>query len=421
MTAELTLENHPTTWKLFKTDTAGNTLDGVTFSVQKVLAADEAENLSEAVLVTTADGGKIETKYVTAGTYVIREVSTLPGYLLDTKERYFTVDEEGFIFESDSEGRPLDEDCAKSDTETLRWINDYTKWDISKTDITGDQELEGAELELHNDQNELIETWISGKMPHRIERLTPGKYLLTEKIAPAGYVTANTISFEVTEDGEVHRITMIDQCTKVKISKLDITNRKELPGAHLEILDEKGEVLESWISGEEPHYVEKLPAGSYHLRETIAPDGYEKTEDVIFEVKDTMEIQTVFMYDNPVKETEPVPVETEVPDTEPAETEPVETEKPETEPAEETETETPETKVPETEETETETETKITETATSETSTSETPSSENSKKSNAPKTGDTTDRTVEVSVLLLSGTVLLAFWKKNRKSKKSNE
>ena len=63
----------------------------------------------------------------------------------------------------------------------------------------------------------------------------------------------------------------------------------------------------------------------------------------------------------------------------------------------------------------------MTETATSETSTSETPSSENSKKSNAPKTGDTTDRTVEVSVLLLSGTVLLAFWKKNRKSKKSNE
>ena len=97
MTAELTLKNHPTTWKLFKTDTAGNTLDGVTFSVQKVLAADEVENLSEAVLVTTADGGKIETKYVTAGTYVIREVSTLPGYLLDTKERYFTVDEEGFI------------------------------------------------------------------------------------------------------------------------------------------------------------------------------------------------------------------------------------------------------------------------------------------------------------------------------------
>lgn len=97
-------------------------------------------------------------------------------------------------------------DCAKSDTETLSGINDYTKWDISKTDIIGDQELEGAELELHNDQNELIETWISRKMPHRIERLTPGKYLLTEKIAPAGYVTANTISFEVTEDGEVHRL-----------------------------------------------------------------------------------------------------------------------------------------------------------------------------------------------------------------------
>ena len=172
---------------------------------------------------------------------------------------------------------------TKVTIQTLRWINDYTKWDISKTDITGDQELEEWSLSFTMiEWNELIKTWISGKMPHRLERLTPGKYASHRKDCARQVMwTANTISFEGDRRQRGHRITMIDQCTKVKISKLDITNRKELPGAHLEILDEKGEVLESWISGEEPHYGEKLPAGSYHLRETIAPDGYEKTEDVI--------------------------------------------------------------------------------------------------------------------------------------------
>ena len=158
------------------------------------------------------------------------------------------MDKEGFIFESDPEGKPLDEDRAKSDTETLRWTNDFTKWDISKTDITGDEELEGAVLEVRNDKNELIETWISGKSPHRIERLIPGKYLLTEKTAPAGYVTASTISFEVTEDWKVHSVVMIDQVTRVRISKLDITDQREVPGAHLEILDEKGELDRTKLS-----------------------------------------------------------------------------------------------------------------------------------------------------------------------------
>ena len=47
----------------------------------------------------------------------------------------------------------------------------------------------------------------------------------------------------------------------------------------------------------DPHMVEKLPVGTYTLREEQAPDGYLVAEEVSFEVKDTGEIQKVEMKD----------------------------------------------------------------------------------------------------------------------------
>lgn len=61
--------------------------------------------------------------------------------------------------------------------------------------------------------------------------------------------------------------------TKVKVSKIDVTNNTELPGAKLEIRDADGKVIDSWISGSEPHYIEGiLKAGQkYTLTETAVP------------------------------------------------------------------------------------------------------------------------------------------------------
>ncbi|CZR75327.1 LPXTG-motif cell wall anchor domain-containing protein [Clostridium saccharolyticum WM1] [Clostridioides difficile] len=84
--------------------------------------------------------------------------------------------------------------------------------------------------------------------------------------------------------------------TKVEISKTDIAG-KELPGAKLVILDKEGKVIESWTSGEKPHYIEMLPIGEYTLHEEAAPEGYLVAEDVKFSVKDTGEIQKVVMKD----------------------------------------------------------------------------------------------------------------------------
>ena len=92
---------------------------------------------------------------------------------------------------------------------------------------------------------------------------------------------------------------MKDDVTKVEISKTDITTGKELPGAKLTILDKDGNVVDSWVSEDKPHYIEMLPIGDYTLREETAPDGYLKAEDVKFSVKDSAEIQRVEMKDAP--------------------------------------------------------------------------------------------------------------------------
>jgi LPXTG-motif cell wall-anchored protein len=94
---------------------------------------------------------------------------------------------------------------------------------------------------------------------------------------------------------------MLDDVTKAQISKTDITGSQEVPGAKLTILDENDQVVDSWTSTTEPHYVEKLPIGSYTLREEQAPKGYVMSEDVAFEVVDTGEIQTVQMKNDTAK------------------------------------------------------------------------------------------------------------------------
>ena len=90
---------------------------------------------------------------------------------------------------------------------------------------------------------------------------------------------------------------MEDDITKVRISKKDIATNEELPGALLELYDEKGTLVETWVSTDTPHYMERLPIGTYRLVEKQAPEGYGYAEDVIFRVLDTEEIQTVEMKD----------------------------------------------------------------------------------------------------------------------------
>ena len=250
-------------------------------------------------------------------TYYVKETSPAPGFATTDQVQEFTFEYGG------------------AEKETLfyefTFEDEATTVEFTKTSLTDGKEIEGAKLKVTDESGNTVDEWTSGKEPHIIKELTVGKkYTMTETLPADGYVTAESITFTVEDTGEVQKVEMKDDVTKVQISKTDISG-KELPGAKLTVLDKNGKTVESWTSEEKPHYIEMLPIGEYTLREETAPDGYLVAEDVKFTVKDTGEIQKVVMKDE-VKPTE-TPTET------PAET-PETTSTPETKDTETTKTST---------------------------------------------------------------------------------
>ncbi len=180
-------------------------------------------------------------------------------------------------------------------------IDKPTKVEITKTDITGTEEVPGCELLLRDKDGHPVDSWISGETPHTMEgKLKAGEeYTLVEVNPAPGYAYAEDITFEVSNDGTIDKIVMKDEVTRVEISKTDITGEREIPGARLIIYDADGSKVEEWTSGAEPHVIEgKLIAGgSYVLHEEGTPDGYAYTSDIVFAVSKDGRIDKVVMKD----------------------------------------------------------------------------------------------------------------------------
>ena len=184
-------------------------------------------------------------------------------------------------------------------------LNLTTKVQISKIDATTSEEIPGATLTIKNSKGEVVKTWVSTNKPEVIENLPVGKYTLTEKLAPEGYVlSTETVTFEVKLDGTVTKVEMKNKLTEVQISKVDVTSGKELPGATLTIKNSKGEVVKTWVSTSKPEVIKGLPVGKYTLTETIAPEGYVlSTETISFEVKNDGTVTKVVMKNKPEEKT----------------------------------------------------------------------------------------------------------------------
>ena len=257
--------------------------------------------------------------------YTLTEIRAADGYALANDITF------RLIQKSDEDGNHLEEcevyylatknilfwkwdDWKLLDDATVIMQDDITKVQISKKDLTTSEELPGAELIITDEKGSEIDRWISTDAPHYMEKLPAGKYTLTEVTAPDGYAIAERMEFEVLPNGEVQTFEMFDDTIKVKISKVDITTNEELPGAELVIKDKDGTEIDRWISTNEPHYVEKMPAGDYTLTEITAPNGYKVAESIDFTVLPTGEMQTVVMKDAREDTPTPTPDNTPTPD-----------------------------------------------------------------------------------------------------------
>ena len=258
-----------------------------------------------AIMTAVSDeNGFFEFDDVPFGKYIVREIESPRGYILSDKEYTVSISDDGEVIEITAENKPV----------TV---------EISKRDVYGN-ELVGAEMVLENADGETVDKWTSDGTNHIVSKLGAGEYVLKEIAAPDGYVIATDIKFTVDVYGNVTvenvdstavsdngypLITMVDDMTKVRISKKDVTTGKELPGATLQIIDENGNVVEEWVTTNEPHMIEgKLIAGKeYTLKEIIAPEGYEITNEIKFTVNADETVTEVVMYDEHTPDLETPP------------------------------------------------------------------------------------------------------------------
>lgn len=288
-----------------ETDENGYTCFDLDFPIRGEFYGDDSIYVPENIYGTGANASK------NSGRFLIRELRPPMGYFLNEQsvERTFTYD--GKVVQK------LEYVCE----------NDATTVLISKRELTGDAELPGATLTIQDENKKIVRQWISGDEPAELRGLHLGKiYTLIETMPADGYALAEHIRFKLVQrvdekgnllnENDVYvctgkdlfvfdhwelmkdgMVVMRDDITRVEISKQDITDHDELPGAHLTIKDEKGEIVEDWVSTDKPHYIEKLPAGRYTLTEVSAPAGYSVAESIEFEVEPTGEIQKFVMYD----------------------------------------------------------------------------------------------------------------------------
>ena len=214
MVLDNTCANKPTEMWVSKRDlTNDEELPGAT------LAIKDMDGNTVTTWVATDEPHRV-TELHFGESYTLTEIRAADGYALADNITF------RLIQKSDEDGNPLEEcevyylttknilfwkwdDWKLLDDATVIMQDDITKVQISKKDLTTNEELPGAELTLTDEKGNEIDRWVSTDAPHYMERLPAGKYTLTEVTAPDGYAIAERMEFEVLPNGELQTVVMI--------------------------------------------------------------------------------------------------------------------------------------------------------------------------------------------------------------------
>lgn len=233
-----------------KTDVDGNPLEG---------AAMELKTFDGTLVDSwTTDGEAHLVKGLSTNTkYILSEVNAPEGYVM-AKDLEFTT-------------------AADKNTE-ITIVDQQVFVEIVDPDNVA---LKGATLQVLNVDGTILDEWVSDGTAHVVDGLKAGEsYTLHESKTPEGYVTALDVPFTVESNLKNMTVTMKNGTAEVRITD---ENEELLSGVNVEVLDEKGNIVDSWTSSENSHFISGMKAGeSYTIHEASATKGYYFTQDFDF-------------------------------------------------------------------------------------------------------------------------------------------
>ena len=228
------------------------------------------ENMSNIIATAKTDeNSTARFEDMEAGRYYIQEAKQVDGYVLNDKIYEVEITTEGEVLTIYVENKP-------------------TEMEFSKVDETGVNELEGAEVTvIDTATNEVVDEWVSGKEPHKINYLVEGKeYIFKEDKAPLGYKVAEEIRF-VAGDGKT--VTMKDDLilTDIQVNKVDAQTKKAIVSEDFEftMYADKGltQVLDVVCANTKDGtatFENVKPLQTVYIKETKAPMGYKLSDEV---------------------------------------------------------------------------------------------------------------------------------------------
>lgn len=250
-----------------------NKTDTVTFVDKKVTASKTTitgtDEIKGAVMTVTDNDGKVIDTWTSDGNphsikglhegweYTLTETTAPKGYV--------KADSIKFTVSTDKKDQTL--------------VMKDKQFTASKKDVSGKNYVEGAKLEVRDDQNRVVDSWTSTKEDHYVSGLEEGKtYTLIEETAPEGYVRAEEITFTVTKEKVDQEVNMFD--AQVKVTKTDALTGDAVKGAEFTVFDKDGNIVDKWTTDGTAHAVSGLDAGcEYILKETKTPEGYMTAPD----------------------------------------------------------------------------------------------------------------------------------------------
>ena len=262
---------------LTKTDITGQkTLPGATIEVK-----DEQGKII--YRETTDANGQIPQIPVTPGTYTFKEVYAPDGYALNEAEMRFTVDADGNV---------------TGDT-TIR--DDYTRFSLHKVDENG-KPLSGVMFGQKKADGMLMMTAkTDAKGMATFEKVPFGTYTLVETQALPGYLKADT-EIRITVDGTFVNpaepiAAVVNERQKIRGLKVD-TAGQALTGAAFSLINaDTGEIVDVAASDEKGEfYLTGFGYGDWIIRETVAPEGFNRVEDVRIHVDEDWKAPNTLLF-----------------------------------------------------------------------------------------------------------------------------